>query len=263
MSEKQWRIGILFLTIGNLGILVWKHESKGLGIILALIWSMIGVIVLLGIENQRLVKLSKRYLEKGETEAYLAACESQLHRNKVKKVQATLVIGLASAYVDAGKAQEALDLLLAFKGPYPKNANGTVWQVTYDHVLVEAYLMLGRLDKAHQAFEKMKAKVAEGNFLPPYDEAVKGWVQLRQYELDVAEGRCEGAGAFLEGFLEKCESTLSRMRILVVLARVYALQNETDKEREALNFMAEKGGDTYYRQQAIKRLKQIQEAARQ
>ena len=257
MSEKKCRIESLFLALGCLGIIVWKHESGALAVLLSLACGIFGVIVLLGIEKQRLVKLSKRYLENGETEAYLIACENELHRNKVKKVQATLVIGLASAYVDAGKAQEALDLLLAFKGPYPKNANGEVWQVTYDHVLVEAYLMLGRLDKAHQALEKMRAKVAEGTFLPPYDEAVKGWVQLRQYELDVAEGRCEGAAAFLEEFLKKCESTLSRMRILMVLARVYALQNETDKEREVLNFMAEKGGDTYYRQQAIKRLKQI------
>lgn len=259
MSEKQWRIGILFLTIGCLGILVWKHESVALAMILILLWSMLGVIILLGIENQRLVKLSKRYLENGETEAYLTACESRLHRNKVKKVQATLVIGLASAYVDAGKAQEALDLLLAFKGPYPKNANGAVWQVTYDHVLVEAYLMLGRLDKAHQALEKMKAKVADGTFLPPYDEAVKGWVQLRQYELDIEEGKCEGAEVFLLALQEKCESTLSQMRIQSVLAKVYALQNDPDKEKESLSFMMEKGGDTCYRKQAKERLDRIRE----
>lgn len=69
------------------------------------------------------------------------------------------------------------------------------------------------------------------------------------------EGKFEGAKAHFVKLLDEPQSLVGKVYVQYILSKIYAYEGQVEQERQALEFVAQNGGETYFAVDARIRLK--------
>lgn len=192
--------------------------------------------------------LEKKYrvlLENCYTEEYIEFYKKRLKRKCSPGIRYHALICLCRGYLLSGKNEEGkctLDKITML----PKTGVGDSRSILYYYYLSLYYLRVNDLDKAEDAFKKMKFALANPKISKKYNKYFAESYYFINITLNIYKGKYVGAEEYYYNNFEKAKSLLEKVFLKYYLGVLYSRSGDIDKALAAYEFVLDNGNDTYY-----------------
>jgi len=186
-------------------------------------------------------------------EKLLQKCESIVNKKYLKY---NLILNLSMGYIDYGKPEEALKILLSIETivfnsrKFNSKRYGNFFQILFYNNLVAAYLLEGNIEKSEEILGKFKEILENSN-------KVNKVLKIYYYDLyeekeiiyNIKKQNYENAEYFCNKKLKLSDTILQKVKNNYWLANIYIHFNDKEKAKSCIDYVLENGGDTYYKKE--------------
>ncbi len=230
---------------GALTIIVLTQKDVFLACLLSFLWITACVWLFQFLAKKKYAKIMA-LRDNCRLEECASCYEKLLKRAPRRDQRFVLQMNLVTLYLDMGQTEKARQILYSADNRFPNKKRYAHLQPIYWNQLCALCLLDQDYESAQNALERMEL-AAESKDLPPKARAqVQEMLQLRRAYVQIAQGNAEGAEELLTKALEVQKAPLGKAAYQYWLGRVYLLQQEPEKARQAWRYVAENGKNSVY-----------------
>ena len=245
---------VLYVIVFCAGVMITLHfQTIGIA---SEQWSVL-IFALLGLLSFAFVHIEQRMInkrlaimvEKCQIREFISIWSKLLKRAKFFGMKQRFLLDHSTAYLsikESSLAKQILDEVTHFSN----NKMGAINKVLYYNNLTSYYFQIDDIENALIANEKLKLALQNKKIV---NEVRAGF--LRNYEQcfvvsKMSKGNYDGAEDFFKEQFTYRNNLLGKVNAMHHLANIYLFEKDITKAKEALSYVCENGGDTYYAQEA-------------
>lgn len=239
---------MLLAGAGTIAVLTLLPEG-GAHLALVALWALLVIIAavaaLTAVMRSHFRTASTLLLDQCDADGFLREIYAAIHPSKADNPPFLFAMMLYDTRYAQGHYGEALRGLRETRIRYP-GRTGRAYRAIWLLNLAEVSRALGRFAEAQDALDESLALVQHGEFKPAGQKLLLHGIEHEKLLLSIRQGCLEGAEEALQAHLSEAKNEYGRVNAYHWLGEVYAQQGETEKAREAWEYVASHGGALYY-----------------
>ena len=232
-------VWLLTLLASIIALIFWKSNWRFALLTLALLSFFLLVLASVHITQKHIAKISPLLLDACDPEKFLGAVVASLPPRRPKRADYTWTMHLYEGQYAAGRYGDAL-AGLQYTIRFNKGRTGAYEKAAYHLNLAEVSIALGRLQDAERELDECLRLLESVKTPGKFDEILRRGYQNELNKLSIAQGLYDGAEFFISYF-DQAKNEYGRVGAKYHLALIYQHNGETEKAREAFEYVAEHG----------------------